>query len=1077
VTLRKAGEADIVLARGSVYLTNSGRISGTLPITNAPLGVWDVIVTNYDGQSATLPSAFTVYATPKPTVTAITPASASLGGTVSITNLAGTGFLAGSTVKLQAAGQPDIAASSVVVVSASKITCSFDLTGAVAGLRDVTVTLPDGQSGTKTGAFTVYNPAPVVSSVTPNNGRNNQSTTATIIGSGFLPGAAVKLKKTGQTDIVATSVSVSSPTEITCNFAPALGSTGVAGAWDVVVTNPSGLPGTLAAAFTVTFPAPTVTSITPPYAVNTGVAAIQVFGTGFLGVASSYNAANPSLTLRKAGSADITVPGSSIYLYPSGNQIGINNFPLTGAALGTWDVIVTNNDGQSATLSEAFTVLPAYSTPTVTAITPDTAENSGSVNVTVIGTNFFVPPAPGGPVMGVSLTHGTPYGSLAATNVVVSSPTELTCTFNLTGIGWGSGSPWNVVVQAPSSGPSATLNNAFTVTAPAPTVTAITPAYGAKTSGASVSIDGTNFLGTVGYNVGNPQVTLRKAGETDIVLVRGQVYLNSASKITGTLPITNAPLGVWDVIVTNYYGQSTTLPGAFTIYATARPTVTAVTPVSGMNTGSVSVTNLSGTGFLAGSTVKLTAAGKPDIVATNVTVVSATKITCDFDLTGAPVGARNVIVTIPDGQFGTKANAFTVNGVAPTVTAVTPNTGTNAESVSITNLSGTGFRPGATVVLKKTGEADLSVTGVNVVSPTQMTGNVNLTGAALGLWDVVVTNPDTLSATLAGGFTVTNAPPTVVSATYVDSTHVDLVFNKAMDATTAEVAGNYLVSPALSVSSAVLDADTVTVHLVTGTQAENTTYTVTATGVADLLGTTIANVNNSAQWTSADLPPTVTSATYVDNTHVDLVFNKALDQATAEIAGNYVISPALAVSGAALDADKVTVHLTTGAQIESTTYTATVTGVKDALGTAIANVDNTGRWTSPAVAPTLTSATYVDGTHVDLLFSEALDAASAEAASNYSISPALSVSGAVLDADTMTVHLTTAAQGESTTYTVTVTGVTDAVGTAVAAFIGYTERASETRNGETYSLLGKPMRQGQALTPECPAQSSWMIYL
>lgn len=32
----------------------------------------------------------------------------------------------------------------------------------------------------------------------------------------------------------------------------------------------------------------------------------------------------------------------------------------------------------------------------------------------------------------------------------------------------------------------------------------------------------------------------------------------------------------------------------------------------------------------------------------------------------------------------------------------------------------------------------------------------------------------------------------------------------------------------------------------------------------------------------------------------------------------------------------------------------------------------------------------------------------------------------------------------------------EAVGTAVAAFLGYTERASETRNGETVSLVGKP---------------------
>src|SRR5215204_5209385 len=32
----------------------------------------------------------------------------------------------------------------------------------------------------------------------------------------------------------------------------------------------------------------------------------------------------------------------------------------------------------------------------------------------------------------------------------------------------------------------------------------------------------------------------------------------------------------------------------------------------------------------------------------------------------------------------------------------------------------------------------------------------------------------------------------------------------------------------------------------------------------------------------------------------------------------------------------------------------------------------------------------------------------------------------------------------------------EAVGTAVAAFIGYTERASDVKNGETISLIGKP---------------------
>jgi hypothetical protein len=47
---------------------------------------------------------------------------------------------------------------------------------------------------------------------------------------------------------------------------------------------------------------------------------------------------------------------------------------------------------------------------------------------------------------------------------------------------------------------------------------------------------------------------------------------------------------------------------------------------------------------------------------------------------------------------------------------------------------------------------------VNVVSPTQITCNFDLTGVATGAWNVVVTNPDTQSGTLTNGFTVTAAP-------------------------------------------------------------------------------------------------------------------------------------------------------------------------------------------------------------------------------------------------------------------------------------------------------------------------------
>ena len=69
----------------------------------------------------------------------------------------------------------------------------------------------------------------------------------------------------------------------------------------------------------------------------------------------------------------------------------------------------------------------------------------------------------------------------------------------------------------------------------------------------------------------------------------------SPTQITCTLPISGAIAGSWDVTVLNPDTGADTLAGGFTI--TAPPTVTSITPSSGLNTGDVAVTNLAGTGF------------------------------------------------------------------------------------------------------------------------------------------------------------------------------------------------------------------------------------------------------------------------------------------------------------------------------------------------------------------------------------------------------------------------------------------------------------------------------------------------
>jgi len=92
----------------------------------------------------------------------------------------------------------------------------------------------------------------------------------------------------------------------------------------------------------------------------------------------------------------------------------------------------------------------------------------------------------------------------------------------------------------------------------------------------------------------------------------------------------------------------------------AIPSISSITPDTGASGTTVNITNLAGTAFLEGAVVKLMQAGQPDIVATNVTVVNATKITCTFSLAGAAVGDWDVRVTNPDGQWAVLANGFNV---------------------------------------------------------------------------------------------------------------------------------------------------------------------------------------------------------------------------------------------------------------------------------------------------------------------------------------------------------------------------------------------------------------------------------
>lgn len=88
---------------------------------------------------------------------------------------------------------------------------------------------------------------------------------------------------------------------------------------------------------------------------------------------------------------------------------------------------------------------------------------------------------------------------------------------------------------------------------------------------------------------------------------------------------------------------------------------------------------------------------------------------------------------------------------APNVTKIEPATGPTTGGTAVT-ITGTNFLVGASVTI-----GGAAATDVQVVNKTSMTAKTGAVSTA-GVGDVVVTNPDAKSGTLAGGFTYTSAP-------------------------------------------------------------------------------------------------------------------------------------------------------------------------------------------------------------------------------------------------------------------------------------------------------------------------------
>jgi prepilin-type N-terminal cleavage/methylation domain-containing protein len=109
----------------------------------------------------------------------------------------------------------------------------------------------------------------------------------------------------------------------------------------------------------------------------------------------------------------------------------------------------------------------------------------------------------------------------------------------------------------------------------------------------------------------------------------------------------------------------------------------------------------------------------------------------------SPNGSQSVILVL------------STSSTYPTISSTTPITGQTGTTNQGFTIVGTNMSSSSVVKLQKSGQADITATGIAWNNTTKkLTGTFNLAGAATGAWDLAVTNSGN-TATQTGGFSVT----------------------------------------------------------------------------------------------------------------------------------------------------------------------------------------------------------------------------------------------------------------------------------------------------------------------------------
>jgi len=373
---------------------------------------------------------------------------------------------------------------------------------------------------------------------------------------------------------------------------------------------------------------------------------------------------------------------------------------------------------------EAFAVAPGYANsavgsvtlqaipaPVVNDVSPGSGPLSWGTPVTITGTNY----SPGATV---------DFGTVAATQVIVVSPTSITCKAPANAAGVVD------VTVTTAGGLSATSPADRYAYDPIPSVSGVEPPNGPVSGGTAVTVSGTGFVSGATVDFGKT--------------VASKVAVTSATTLTCVSP--PGSTGTVDVVVNTPGGSSTVSPSDEFAYGQV-PKVTSISPVVGPLLGGTSV-QITGSTFAGATAVTFGAIGAKSFVVNSNTSITAVS-------PKGSAGSVNVTVTNVGGTSETTSADEFVYLPSPTVLSVSPSNGPTRGGTAIT-ITGTGFYAGSTVTFG-------GVPATNVLVSSEATLSCTAPAGSAGQVTVVVTTPvGTSPASSLDRYTYV-APPVVTA--------------------------------------------------------------------------------------------------------------------------------------------------------------------------------------------------------------------------------------------------------------------------------------------------------------------------